>query len=139
MSETGDKPVLLSGGNPQIPKGYGEAPVAAYIAAMPAWKQPIGEMVDALVSEAVPGVEKAVKWNSPFYGMHKDIWFLSLHCFTRFVRLTFFDGAELVPPPLGTSKYPRVRYHDIHEQDPINHAQLRDWFVQASRLPGEKL
>ena len=139
MSEAGDTPVLLSGGNPQIAKGYGEAPVAAYIAAMPGWKQAVGATLDALVTDAVPGVEKAVKWNSPLYGMHRDVWFLSLHCFTRFVRLTFFDGADLLPPPVGLSKYPKVRYHDIHEHDAIDAAQLHDWFVQASRLPGEKL
>ncbi len=139
MSKSGDTPVLLSGGNPQIPKGYGEAPVAAYIAAMPGWKQRIGQTVDALVTDVVPNVEKAVKWNSPFYGMKKDVWFLSLHCFDRFVRLTFFDGAELPEPPLGRSKYPRVRYHDIHEQDPVDTPQLRAWVLAASRLPGEKL
>jgi hypothetical protein len=129
-------PKLLSGGNPQIAKGDGEAPVQAYIAAMPGWKRAVGERVDALVTQTVPGVRKAVKWNSPFYGVEGQGWFLSFHCFTRYVKLTFFDGAALVPPPPGPSKDPKVRYLDIREGEAIDEARLRDWITQASRLPG---
>ena len=130
--------VLLSGGNPQIPKGEGDAPVQAYIAAMPGWKRAIGERIDALVTQAVPGVAKAVKWNSPFYGLPGEGWFLSVHCFTRYVRVTFFQGASLAPPPAGTSKYPAVRYLDIHE-GAFDEARFSEWVAQASRLPGERL
>lgn len=132
-------PVLLSGGNPQIAKGYGEAPVAAYIAAMPGWKQAVGRRIDALVTAAVPGVQKAVKWNSPLYGIEGDGWFLSVHCFARFVKVAFFRGAGLVPPPPGASKQKHVRYLDIHEDDGIDEAQFIDWVKQASRLPGERM
>jgi hypothetical protein len=134
-----DKPVLLSGGNPQIPKGYGEAPVQAYIAAMPGWKRAVGERLDALVSEAVPGVRKAVKWNSPFYGAGEEGWFLSLHCFNLYVKLAFFKGAALDPPPPEPSKQADVRYLHIHEDAALDEAQLIDWIEQASRLPGEKM
>lgn len=131
------EPVLLSGGNPQIPKGDGDAPVQAYIAAMPGWKRAIGEHVDALVKCTIPGVRKAVKWNSPFYGApDMDGWFLSYHCFTRYVKLTFFQGGSLKPPPPGTSKYPEVRYLDIHQNEPIDDAQLAEWIKQAAALPG---
>jgi len=131
------EPVLLSGGNPQIPKGDGDAPVQAYIAAMPGWKRAIGEHVEALVKRTIPGVRKAVKWNSPFYGApDMDGWFLSYHCFTRYVKLTFFQGGSLKPPPPGTSKYPEVRYLDIHENEPIDDAQLAEWIKQAAALPG---
>src|ERR671912_686549 len=110
------KPVkLLSGGNPQIAKADGDAPVQAYIAAMPGWKREVGHRLDALIVRTVPGVHKAVKWNSPFYGVEDGVWFLSLHCFTKFVRVTFFQGASLSPVPLGESKYKQVRYHDIYE------------------------
>lgn len=138
VTAKGAKPQLLSGGNPQIPKGYGDAPVKAYLAAMPGWKQDIGRRVDALVSGVVPGVKKAVKWNSPFYGVEEDAWFLSFHCFTKFVRVTFFRGSHLRPPPSGTSKYPDVRYYDIYE-GALDEAQFADWVKQASRLPGEKM
>ncbi|WP_291387435.1 MULTISPECIES: DUF1801 domain-containing protein [Achromobacter] len=130
--------VLLSGGNPQIPKGDGDEPVQAYIAAMPGWKSPIGTRIDALVEEAVPGVAKAVKWNSPFYGRPGEGWFLSLHCFTKYIKVTFFQGASLQPAPAGKSKYPQVRYLDIHEGE-FDEAQFSDWVRQASGLPGEKL
>ncbi|OZI43644.1 histidine kinase [Bordetella genomosp. 5] len=130
--------VLLAGGNPQIAKGDGDAPVQAYIAAMPGWKRAIGARIDALVGQAVPGVAKAVKWNSPFYGLPGEGWFLSVHCFTRYVRVTFFQGASLAPAPTGTSKYPAVRYLDIHEGE-FDEAQFADWAAQASRLPGERL
>jgi hypothetical protein len=133
-------PRLLSGGNPQIPKGDGDAPVAAYLAAMPGWKQRIGRAVDALVVRTLPGVRKAVKWNSPFYGApDQEGWFLSFHCFDKYVKLTFFRGTSLDPVPPGPSKQPEVRYLDIREEDPIDAAQLADWIRQASALPGEKL
>ena len=135
---TDGTPKLLSGGNPQIPKGYGDAPVQAYIAAMPGWKSGIGQRIDAIVEGAVPGVRKAVKWNSPFYGVEDDLWFLSLHCFTHYVKVTFFQGASLDPAPKGKSKYPDVRYLDIREGE-FDEAQFADWVKQASLLPGEKM
>ncbi|MCJ1900994.1 MULTISPECIES: DUF1801 domain-containing protein [Paracoccus] len=131
-------PVLLSGGNPQIAKGYGDGPVQAYIAAMPEWKSDLGRRMDDIITRAVPGVRKAVKWNSPFYGMEDDLWFLSFHCFTKYVKVTFFRGAALEPPPPGKSKYPEVRYLDIREGE-FDEAQFARWVKQASRLPGEKL
>ena len=133
------KPKLLSGGNPQIPKGYGDAPVQAYIAAMPGWKSAIGGQLDSIITEIVPGVEKAVKWNSPFYGMQRDFWFLSLHCFTKYVQVTFFRGTSLTPMPKGTSKHSEVRYLNIHEGPGLDAAQFVDWVLQASALPGEKM
>jgi hypothetical protein len=136
--KTTKKPVLLSGGNPQIPKGYGNAPVKAYLAAMPGWKRTIGRRLDALIVEAVPDVHKAVKWNSPFYGVEDDNWFLNIHCFTHYVRVTFFQGASLKPPPSGESKYPAVRYYDVHEGE-LDEAQFTRWVKQASKLPGEKM
>ncbi|MFK3779614.1 DUF1801 domain-containing protein [Agrobacterium sp. NPDC089420] len=133
-----DAPKLLSGGNPQIAKAYGNAPVQAYIAAMPGWKSPAGARINALIESLVPGVRKAVKWNSPFYGMEDDLWFLSLHCFTKYIKVTFLNGASLQPLPPGTSKHPKVRYLDIHE-GVFDEAQFADWVKQASRLPGERL
>ena len=122
------EPVLLSGGNPQIAKGEGEGPVQAYIAAMPGWKSALGERIDALVSAAVPGVRKAVKWNSPFYGAPDHTgWFLSLHCFTRYVKVTFLCGSALDPLPPGRSKHPTVLYLDIHEGDELDEAQFTAW------------
>lgn len=132
-------PVLLSGGNPQIAKGYGQEPVDAYIAAMPGWKSAVGRWIDDLVSREVPDVSKAVKWNSPFYGKADGTYFLSMHVFARYVKLTFLNGAHLDPPPPKPSKHPDVRYLDIHEDDPREEAQLVHWIRQASRLPGEKL
>ncbi len=129
---------LLSGGNPQIPKGYGPEPVARYIAAMPGWKQGVGRRIDDIVTAALPEVEKAVKWNSPFYGVERDLWFLSFHCFTKYVKVTFFRGSSLDPMPPGTSKYPEVRYLDIRDGDDFE-AQFADWVGQAARLPGEKM
>ena len=131
-------PKLLSGGNPQIPKGYGDAPVAAYIAAMPGWKQDIGKRLDAIIAHEVLGVEKAVKWNSPFYGVEKDSWFASFHCFTNYVKVSFFRGSSLDPVPAGSSKHPEVRYYDVRE-GALDEAQFADWVRQASRLPGEKM
>jgi hypothetical protein len=133
------EPVLLSGGNPQIPKGYGDEPVQAYIAAMPGWKRPLGQRLDALIVGTLPGVCKAVKWNSPFYGVEQGVWFLSLHCFTRYVKVAFFKGAALEPPPPGASKQKEVRYLDIHEHDTLDEAQFVAWVKQASALPGEKM
>lgn len=133
------KPKLLASGNPQIAKAYGAAPVKAYIAAMPGWKRAIGRRVDAIVDRVVPGVEKAVKWNTPFYGTERDRWFLGVHCYAKYVQLTFFRGSQLEPPPAKTSKYPDVRYFDIREDAPLDEAQLEDWIRQASKLPGEKL
>jgi hypothetical protein len=129
---------LLSGGNPQIAKGHGDAPVQAYIAAMPGWKQGVGRRLDRLVVRTVPGVAKAVKWNSPLYGLKQGAWFLSFHCFTRYVKVAFFRGAELRPVPPGASKHKLVRYLDIHE-DRLDEAQFVDWVRQASKLPGEKM
>lgn len=130
--------VLLSGGNPQIPKGYGDAPVQAYIAAMPGWKSTIGRRLDAIIERTVPGVRKAVKWNSPFYGIEDDSWFVSFHCFTKYVKVTFFRGTSLLPVPAGASRHPQVRYLDIHEGQ-LDEAQFADWVKQASRLPGERM
>jgi len=138
--KTSAKPVLLSGGNPQIAKGYGEAPVKAYIAAMPGWKRDVGRRLDAIIVRTVPGVRKAVKWNSPFYGVkdENEGWFLSFHCFTKYVKVTFFRGASLRPPPSGTSKYEEVRYLDVYE-DQLDEAQFAAWVKQASKLPGERM
>ena len=133
------KPKLLSGGNPQIAKAYGDAPVKAYIAAMPGWKSDLGRRLDALVERAVPGVYKAVKWNSPFYGFEDEGWFLSYHCFDKYVKVAFFRGASLRPVPPGKSKQKEVRYLDIRENDELDEAQFVSWVKQASELPGEKM
>jgi hypothetical protein len=133
------KPRLLAGGNPQIAKGYGDSSVQAYIAAMPGWKRELGRRLDALITRTVPGVHKAVKWNSPFYGIENEGWFVAFHCFTRYIKVTFFRGTSLRPVPPGESKHKEVRYFDIHEGAPLDEAQLADWVKQASRLPGEKL
>lgn len=133
------KPRLLSGDNPQIPKGEGDPPVQAYIAAIPGWKRDVAAMVDAAVVRAVPKVKKAVKYNSPLYGMDGTTWFLSLHCFTRYVKLAFLNGAHLKPLPPGASKTPNARYLDIHEGDAFDEKQFAAWMKQASKLPGEKL
>jgi hypothetical protein len=134
------KPALLSGGNPQIAKADGDAAVQAYIAAMPGWKRDVGRRLDALIARTVPGVRKAVKWNSPFYGAVDQSagqgWFLSFHCFTKYVKVAFFRGASLRPPPPGESKSKDVRYLDIHEGDKFDDAQLAAWVKQASVLPG---
>ena len=132
------RPKLLAGGNPQIAKGYGEAPVRAYLDAVPGWKQAACRRIDAIVSGVVPGVEKAVKWNSPFYGMEKDCWFLSFHCYDRIVKVSFYKGAELTPVPEVTSKFPMIRYHHVHEGEELGD-RFADWVRQASRLPGVKM
>jgi hypothetical protein len=139
LQPSSDGIVLLSGGNPQIAKGYGDAPVQAYIAAMPGWKSDIGRRLDALIAEAVPDVRKAVKWNSPLYGMQEQHWFLGFHCMTRYVKVAFFRGAQLDPPPPGASKQKDVRYLDIYEDKGFDETQFGDWVKQASRLPGEKM
>ena len=128
---------LLSGGNPQIAKADGDAPVQAYIAAMPGWKSEVGRRVDALVTRTVPGVRKAVKWNSPFYGVDGQGWFLSFHCFNRYVKLTFFNGAALTPPPPGcTPKSGEGRWLDVHEGETLDETQLAAWVKQAAAMPG---
>ena len=130
------QPKLLSGGNPQIPKGEGDAPVQAYIAAMPGWKQDAGRRLDELIEKTVPGVRKAVKWNSPFYGVEGQGWFLSFHVFTKYIKVTFFRGAALEPlPPVG-SKDPNTRYVHIEEDGPVDEAQLAEWIRQAAAIPG---
>jgi hypothetical protein len=133
------KPKVLAGGNPQIANADGDAPVQAYIAAMPGWKRDVGQCLDDLIVRTVPGVRKAVKWNSPFYGATSNGWFLSFHCFTKYVKVAFFRGTSLRPVPPGSSKHKQVRYLDIHEQDPIDEAQFVAWVEQASRLPGERM
>jgi hypothetical protein len=132
------KPTLLAGGNPQIAKAEGDAPVQAYIAAMPGWKSDVGRRLDAIIVRTVPGVHKAVKWNSPFYGIEGQGWFLSFHVFTRYVKVTFFRGTSLRPVPSGESKHKEVRYLDVYE-DQLDEAQFAAWVKQASQLPGERL
>jgi hypothetical protein len=132
------KPALLSGGNPQIAKGYGDAPVQAYIAAMPGWKRDVGRRLDALIERTVPGVHKAVKWNSPLYGIEGEGWFLGVHVFTKYVKVAFFRGTSLRPVPPGASKSKDTRYLDIHEGQ-LDEAQLAAWVKQASLLPGERM
>jgi hypothetical protein len=127
---------LLSGGNPQIAKAEGDAPVQAYIAAMPGWKSVLGKRLDSLIARTVPNVRKAVKWNSPFYGVEGRGWFLSFHVFTRYVKVTFFRGSALRPVPPGASKHKDVRYLDIHEGAEFDEAQLERWVQQAAALPG---
>lgn len=132
------EPVLLSGGNPQIAKGYGDAPVQAYIAAMPGWKSELGRRLDGIIERTVPGVNKAVKWNSPLYGTEPDHWFLSIHVFEKYVKVAFFRGTSLKPVPPDPSKHKEVRYLNIREGE-FDEAQFADWVRQASKLPGEKM
>ena len=133
------KPVLLAGGNPQVPKAYGEAPVQAYIADMPGWKRDVGRRLDALITRTVPGVYKAVKYNSPLYGIEGQGWFLSLHVFSKYVKVAFFRGLSLRPVPPAASKSQDTRYFNIHEDDQLDEAQFAAWVKQASQLPGERL
>jgi hypothetical protein len=133
------EPVLLSGGNPQIPKGDGDAPVQDYIAAMPGWKRDVGRRLDTLIVRTVPDVHKAVKWNSPFYGVEGEGWFLNFHCFTKYVKVSFFRGTSLRPVPPGESKTPQTRYLDIYEDAEFDEDQFTAWVEQASQLPGERL
>lgn len=132
------KPALLSGGNPQIAKGFGDAPVQAYIAAIPGWKRDLGRRLDAIITATIPKVYKAVKWNTPFYGFEGKGWFLSFHCFTKYIKVTFFRGTALKPVPSGASKHPEVRYLDIYEGE-FDEAQFTKWVKQASKLPGEMI
>ena len=132
-------PALLAGGNPQIAKADGDAAVQAYVAAMPGWKCDVGRRLDALIAGAVPGVRKAVKWNSPLYGVDGLGWFLGIHCFTNYVKVAFFRGSSLRPVPPGESKRNDTRYLDIHEDDQLDESQLAAWVKQASQLPGERI
>ena len=145
-NETADKistpttgPKLLSGGNPQIPKGEGDGPVQSYIAALPGWKRSLGEYLDGLIMRTVPGVHKAVKWNQPMYGFEGEGWFLSFRCYTKYVQLAFLRGASLDPVPPKGSKHPEVRYFDIYEDDDLDESRLASWVKQASSLPGENI
>jgi hypothetical protein len=133
---TGEKVVLLSGGNPQIAKADGDAPVQAYVAAMPGWKRDLGKRLDALIVRNAPNVRKAVRWNSPFYGIEGQGWFLSFHVFTHYVKVTFFRGTSLRPVPPGESKQKGVRYLDIREGNELDEAQIANWVKQAAALPG---
>ncbi len=130
---------LLSGGNPQIPKGEGDGPVQAYIDAMPGWKNRVGRVLAAAIERAVPNTTKAVKWNTPFFGVQGQGWFTAFHCFDKYVKITFFQGAALDPLPPGKSKQECVRYFDIRETDEIDVQQLERWMEQASKLPGTSL
>jgi hypothetical protein len=130
------RPRLLSGGNPRIAKGDGDAPVRAYIAGMPGWKRTVGQRLDAVISRAVPGVRKAVRWNSPFYGVDGQGWFLGVHVFANYVKVGFFRGTSLRPMPPGQSRTKEMRYLDIHEDDELDEAQLAKWVRQAAALPG---
>ena len=133
------KPALLAGGNPQIAKADGDAPVQAYIAAMPGWKSDVGRRLDTLILRTVPGVSKAVKWNSPLYGVEEGVWFLGFHCITKYIKVAFFRGTSLLPVPPGESKSKDTRYLDIHEDGQFDEAQLAAWVKQASQLPGERM
>jgi hypothetical protein len=138
-NKTAGAQVLLSGGNPQIAKGEGDVPVQAYIAAMPGWKSEVGRRLDALIARTVPGVHKAVKWNSPFYGVEGQDWFLSFHCFSKYIKVAFFRGLSLRPVPPVESKSQDTRYLHIQEDGQFDEAQLAAWIQQASELPGEKM
>jgi hypothetical protein len=132
------EPVLLSGGNPQIAKGFGDAPVEAWLDAVPGWKQDVCRRLDALIVATVPGVLKAVKWNTPLYGVEEGRWFTAMHCYKNYVRVSFFQGAQMTPEPVGPSRVGNVRCHDIREGQ-FDEAQLTDWMRQAAALPGEKM
>lgn len=132
-------PKLLSGGNPQIPKGDGDGPVQAYIAAMPGWKRDIGRQLDALIVRSVPGVRKAMRWNSPFYGIEGKGWFLSYHCFAKYLKIVFLNGSSLRPEPPVASKHPRTRYYHIQADEPFDEELLENWIRQAAKLPGDPL
>ena len=129
-------PHLLSGGNPQIPKGDGDAPVQAYIAAMPVWKSDVGRQIDALIVRVVPDLRKAVKWNTPFYGVDGQGWFLGLHCYTKYINVAFFRGTSLHPVPPGPSKTPDTRYFNIYEAEALDEPLFESWVKQAAALPG---
>lgn len=133
------KPRLLAGDNPQIAKGWGDAPVQTYLDAIPGWKREVARRIDALITRAVPKVSKAVKWNSPLYGLEGEGWFMSMHMFARYVKVAFFRGASLVPVPPGVSKTKETRYLDVHEHDVLDEQQLTRWVKQAASLPGERM
>ena len=133
------KPKLLAGDNTQIAKGYGDAPVQAYLSAIPGWKGDVGRRVDAIIMRTVPGVRKAVKWNTPFYGVENGIWFLGFHCMAMYIKVAFFRGTKLRPVPPGDSTQKEVRYLHIHEDRQLNESQFIAWEKPASRLPGRKL
>lgn len=137
--QTPEEPRLLAGGNPQIPKGDGDEPVDAYLRAMPGWKGKVGQHLHDLVVQTVPDVRKAVRWNSPYYGIEGNGWFLSYHCFPRYVRVTWLNGSSLDPLPPGESKHERVRYLDLHEDDEFDDGLLARWIRQAADLPGDEL
>ena len=139
MASEKKAPKLLSGGNPQIPKGEGDGPVQDYIAAMPGWKRDVGQRLDALIVRAFPPVHKAVKWNQPFYGHEDGTWFMAFRCYTKYVQVQLFRGTSLEPVPPKASKHPEVRYLDIHEDDELDEKLLRSWVEQAAALPGEHL
>lgn len=136
LTPNDDGVILLSGGNPQIPKGDGDAPVQAYIKAMPGWKSEAGRKLDDLIMQTVPNVQKAVRWNSPFYGMEGQGWFLSYHCFTKYIKVAFLKGMELDPLPPVSSKDKDARYFHIHEGDDVDEQLLASWIRQASEIPG---
>lgn len=131
-----DEPTLLAGGNPQIPKGDGDEPMRAYIAAMPGWKHEVGVALDELIERSVPGVRRAVRWNSPFYGVEGKGWFLSFHCFTKYVKVTFFDGASLDPEPPVAGKDANARMIHLHEGDRLDERLFTSWIEQAAARPG---
>ena len=133
------QPRLLSGGNPQIPKADGDAPVQAYIAAMPGWKSDVGRWLDELIVKTVPNVRKAVRWNTPFYGIEGKGWFLGYHCFNKYIKVTFLNGSSLDPMPPVESKHEDVRYLHIHEADELDEALLAEWIRQAAAVTGEDL
>ncbi|MFS8114020.1 DUF1801 domain-containing protein [Rhizobium jaguaris] len=139
VKRVAEEPTLLTGGNPQIAKADGDAPVQAYIAALPGWKGDVGRRLDALIARTVPGVHKAVKWNSPLYGIEGGGWFLGIHTFTNYVKVAFFRGTSLRPVPPGESKSKDTRYLNIREDDQLDEAQLAAWVKQASQLPGERM
>jgi hypothetical protein len=132
-----EKPRLLSGGNPQIAKADGDAPVQAYIAAMPGWKRDVGRRLDALTVRTLPNVRKAVRWNTPFYGIQGQGWFLAFHCITKYIKVTFFRGTSLRPVPPVESRQREVRYFHIHEDDTLDEDLVASWIRQASEMPGE--
>lgn len=138
-SQPAEAPRLLSGGNPQIPKGDGDEFVQAYIAAMPGWKREVGRRLDALIERVAPDVRKAVRWNTPFYGVEGQGWFLSFHCFTKYIKVTLHRGKSLRPLPPIESKHPDVRYFHVYEDQPLDEAMVMRWIQQASKLPGEDL
>lgn len=138
MSKEKPKPKLLSGDNPQIPKGYGDEPVQDYLDAVSGWKQKVCRKIDSIVTDTVGDVLKAVKWNTPLYGTEEDHYFLSYHCFDRYVKVTFLRGDQLDPKPPGTSKHEHERYLDVHEDDKLGD-QFKAWVKQASEIPGEKM